>query len=274
MTDERKRSQTAADSEELVSRTYREIATDGAPEHLNRAILKKAARAARPRYARFRTWTRPLAWAATVVLCAALVLEITQLPVPDGVGFDEDFSAGKAKTPAAEVAGDQETGASEESIRPATPAGGASGVALDSVPTKSTVTEAASEASIEQRQRLDLQKTRADAMPPTPPESSADEFRLSDRAILQRAEDMVRMQNDNDRPTGTHSASEDALASDVAARGAAAPVRENEGCDESARDTPESWLECIAMLEKAGRADEADRQREMLRQIFPDLDSR
>ena len=80
MTEERNTPESLADgdTDALVTRTYREAANQSAPEHLNRAILKQAATATRPRYSRLITWTRPMAWAATVVLSVALVLEVTQ----------------------------------------------------------------------------------------------------------------------------------------------------------------------------------------------------
>jgi len=248
MTEERKTPQTAADSDTLVSRTYRDAAAESAPEHLNSAVLQEAARAARPRYARLRAWTRPVAWAATVVLSVALVLEMAKTPTPDGAGFANDFGEFEVKAPEAEMP--------DESVLPETPP-----------------RRAASDA-IEQRQRLDTRKIQADAPQSTTAESSADEFRLSDGDILQRAEDLARMQSENDRQAGPLSTSKNAMASDVAALGAAVPNLENSGCDESARSTPETWFECIAILEEAGRVDEAERQREMLQQEFPEFDTR
>ncbi len=81
MNDER---QTRA-RDELVSRTYREHSTEHAPEHLNRKILAMAADKS-PRIGKlqhlFRSWTRPLALAATIALSFAIVLEVTRLPEP------------------------------------------------------------------------------------------------------------------------------------------------------------------------------------------------
>jgi hypothetical protein len=65
----------------LVGETYREAATERAPDHLNTAVMRNAAKAARPRYFLLRTWTRPVAWAAVVMLSVGLVLELTQAPV-------------------------------------------------------------------------------------------------------------------------------------------------------------------------------------------------
>jgi len=73
--------------DELVSSTYQEHSAERAPEHLNRKILSMAAAANRAERSNgvrpktwARTWTIPLAWAATVGLSLAIVLEVTQIP--------------------------------------------------------------------------------------------------------------------------------------------------------------------------------------------------
>ncbi|HNP63553.1 MAG TPA: hypothetical protein PKH39_06415 [Woeseiaceae bacterium] len=72
-------------TEELVSRTYREHSTEQTPGRLNRKILDMAAdRPGRIEGLQdlFKTWTRPLALAATIALSFAIVLEVTRLPEP------------------------------------------------------------------------------------------------------------------------------------------------------------------------------------------------
>ncbi len=82
MTEERKTPDPGAADDPRVSDLYRDIASERAPEHLDRAILREAARAARPRYSRLRLWTRPAAWAAVVLLSATLLLQVSQEQVP------------------------------------------------------------------------------------------------------------------------------------------------------------------------------------------------
>jgi len=82
MTEERNRPELDGEVDSLVTRTYKEVASELAPEHLDQAVLKQAANAARPRYLKSISWTRPMAWAATITLCVGLVLEITKAPVP------------------------------------------------------------------------------------------------------------------------------------------------------------------------------------------------
>ena len=80
MTEERNRPELDGEVDSLVTRTYKEVASEIAPEHLDKAVLQQAANAARPRYLKSISWTRPMAWAATITLCVGLVLEITKEP--------------------------------------------------------------------------------------------------------------------------------------------------------------------------------------------------
>lgn len=90
MTNERQHPDFAAETDETVSATYRELSREGAPNHLNEKVLRQAAeKALRPRYSRSIMWTRPLAWAATVGLCLAIVLEVTRVPTPEIVMTDD-----------------------------------------------------------------------------------------------------------------------------------------------------------------------------------------
>ncbi len=80
MTEERNRPEIDGEVNSLVTHTYKEVASEIAPEHLDKAVLRQAADAARPRYLKSISWTRPMAWAATITLCVSLVLEITKVP--------------------------------------------------------------------------------------------------------------------------------------------------------------------------------------------------
>lgn len=90
--------------------------------------------------------------------------------------------------------------------------------------------------------------------------SSADvqELSVKDEDLLERAEEMARLREGrNNEPAP------------AAARQEAAPA-----CDEAARATPESWLECIARLEESGALDTARVEQELLAEVFPDFDAR
>ncbi len=63
-----------------VSATYRELADERAPARLDEKVLRRAAAAPRARAGIGRAWMKPVAWAATIGLSLAIVLELTQLP--------------------------------------------------------------------------------------------------------------------------------------------------------------------------------------------------
>lgn len=62
--------------EPRVSETYRELATETTPAHLDHKVLEAARTGARTRYGLARAWLRPLAWAATISLSFAFVLQL------------------------------------------------------------------------------------------------------------------------------------------------------------------------------------------------------
>lgn len=74
-----------------LAAAYRDLARERTPAGLDEAVLRMAAREARTPYGLARTWTRPVAWAATIGLSLALVLELSRiddlapLPADDAV---------------------------------------------------------------------------------------------------------------------------------------------------------------------------------------------
>ena len=60
-----------------VSSVYRDLAQETTPEGLDRRVLRHAAQESRTRYGLARAWMRPVAWAATIGLSLAFLLEMT-----------------------------------------------------------------------------------------------------------------------------------------------------------------------------------------------------
>ena len=77
-----------------VSRLYRESATERAPAHLDNLVLAAARENRGNRYALSIRWMRPMAWAATIGLCVAVVLDVAVLP--ESVDFSSDVEPGVA----------------------------------------------------------------------------------------------------------------------------------------------------------------------------------
>lgn len=66
-----------------VSAAYKDLASERAPEHLDSHVLRMAkSRVEHLPFSRWTSWSRPLAWAATVALCLAITLEVTQVKSP------------------------------------------------------------------------------------------------------------------------------------------------------------------------------------------------
>jgi len=65
-------------SDTRVSEAYRALATETTPHELDDTILKMAANNVPTRYALVRGWLRPVAWAATIGLSLAFILDISR----------------------------------------------------------------------------------------------------------------------------------------------------------------------------------------------------
>ena len=87
-----------------VTDAYRDLADERAPAKLDEAILAMAASEARTRYGFTRAWIRPVAWAATIGLSLAFLLEMSQL---------DEAPVLPAPPPAAEEAREQDRAADD-----------------------------------------------------------------------------------------------------------------------------------------------------------------
>jgi hypothetical protein len=88
-----------AGKDPLVTDIYEELASERAPDHLNERVLRLAKGNGRTRYSVVRAWTRPAAWAATIGLSLAIVLELTRLPPIDIEGTPAEANRKKLETP-------------------------------------------------------------------------------------------------------------------------------------------------------------------------------
>ena len=155
MTEERRSNENSVETDAVVTQIYRDSADQRAPETLNRAILDQAAKAARPRYSRLISWTRPTAWAVTVMLSVAIVLQLTQVPVPESESIEDATQAvdTAAETPVEQL---------EETVRPEAEPGRVSSDVSSEIPKiealRSTAKQVAPYAAAEKRQRSDRSK--------------------------------------------------------------------------------------------------------------------
>lgn len=273
------------DDDQRLTDAYRAVANERAPDYLNEKVLRLAASRRTP-YFRARTWTRPLAWAATIGLSLAIVLEMTRVPQvePDSIGIA--------------APGSLETDDRRREI----------GTTLD----ESHATEKAVIAP--QPAEMDAQTMDAKRARPSVPSAdrlSSEKFVPTDISVFRDAEEMARTRAGSDagpaaqRPerketavdedvaettgkdvtqaqaTSTGSSREDegqaengdALASFAARSASESPVALRH-CGESVRSQPDSWIACIRELEESGQEDEARSEYEEFRRAFPDFDTR
>jgi hypothetical protein len=281
MTEERKPATAGQETDERVTQAYRELATERAPDHLDQAVLAKARAAARPQYSRLRSWTRPLAWAATVMLSVAVVLQIDQTPGPESISFGDAASqsnkqASEAEVPATEAVRDASSDMPSPALLDESPAAAparslsaATDDRDDAAVGRAAAKKATPEPALEQAQPArQLQESRLEQQPAAL-EAGVDAFAPQDRDMLQRAAEMARTQTGENKNSVPEARADGALElSSIGLRD------ELPTCEEPATRTPETWLECIAELEEAGFRDEARLERELLRREFPDFEAR
>jgi len=235
-----------------ITRAYRDLATESTPAELDDKMLHMAAREARSRYSIARAWARPVAWAATIGLSLAIVLEVWQVlpPAPDqeptavSEPLTEPLSADEAPARLQQEAAKREDAAAAPGTvntmangAPINPGGGA-----------------AEELGARRAPPQDLpaeKESRAVVL------DDADSFAAKDMRLLEEAEVQARQRS------GDPGIASIALVS-------AEPDEAH--CDEAARATAESWYECIEDLRDADDTAFADSELEALAVAFPDFE--
>ena len=252
MTEERSHTDTDGVSDPLVSRTYRESAAERVPDALNQAVLRQAAQNVSSRYSRAVFWMRPMAWAATIGLCLAIVIDLSSLPQPDSSMLS--VPAEGARLDASDAIAPQriEAEALERRARKTIDAQGR--VKLQNAPSLGK-TEAPKPATVSVQERGLASEVAIDA----------DLLQLQDSPSLEEAEEIARSRENKHKES-------DAGAYSFVASPAATADSVSMPCGPELRAVPESWLECIVELENAGLDDLASQQREQLQEAFPDFE--
>ena len=229
-----------------VSEAYSDLATERTPPELDRKVLSMAAAGTRSRYGLARAWVRPVAWAATIGLSLAFVLEMSQL---------RDVA-----TP--QVDADTVYQLEEAVIRDESPATAKDELRRLQKPAKRTDAPLAKQMS----------SPPAAAEPVAAPEpgvespSVSTDFEPDDMRFPREAEEQARARSGSERPESA------VAASTVAGAAAFAEKKEYvEHCDEDARMAIDSWYECILELRDRELAEAADRELEALLMEFPDF---
>lgn len=223
--------------DETVSAGYRELASERTPAHLDQQVLRMAANhVEHAAYTRSISWTRPLAWAATVAICLAITLQITRVPEPEEIvnaPLSPELPA--ARRPLSDMPAAEQSRANE--LAPA--AAKATEKMEPSAAGSSSMHREADLAEAPRRARDD------DAATP----AASFEFKIMDSNAWRQAEEIAQLQN------GTN-----------LTQRASSPA-----CTEEERAKPESWLQCIEKLEEIGDQQTAVLERKSLVAVFPEF---
>ena len=238
--------------DEQVSAAYQDLAKERAPKHLDDNVMRMArANGGHPRYSRWMAWSRPLAWAATVALCLAITLEVTQVTNPDDA-VTETMPTELA-TPAAVLAPELQKDKREQ-------------VSEDELEQRLKVADAISSEKLSPARSAAKQTANEPAQAGRMRQSAdlAEEESIAELVATPTMDLEVKAASELRREDGSVSAgyaASQALAADMPA----------DECSEDIRAEPESWLECIDELEASGDVEAASRQRENLIEVFPDF---
>ena len=229
MSNERRDHDAVTDS--AVSTVYREFSDERAPEHLDHEILNMARDAAKDRHRSAMGWLRPAAWVATVGLCLAIVVEVTQTPLQEQ----------------AELATEADRGPNQDAAATGT---GAANRADGTVAPR----------------RSQYQKSEAapgDYREEAPAAIEVESLRDSDRQFLREAEDRARLQVGSDE----EAAAARGLSAPVLKTASDVPVPRN--CGEEQTGNADLWIACILELESRGMQEAAALERRLLEETFP-----
>ena len=282
MTEKRSHTDTDGVADPLVSRTYRESAAESTPPALDQAVLREATRAGDSRYSRSIMWLRPMAWATTIGLCLAIVVELSDLPQPESALISIPASRSDATglkgelDELVEIKADEEARFEPEKLeqRARKTLDEDGRVNLQSVPQLSKT-------AAEQADNLPAAAFAPDAAPARTVEADiaakrqatdtggfadTDSFERNDSPIIEEADALARMHE------GKNKASDDKPSYVASSLGFVAAETVSTPCDEEAQATPETWFECIEALQDDGLDELARQQREQLQETFPNFD--
>ncbi len=201
-----------------------------------------------------------MAWAATIGLCLAIVIELANLPQPTS----EMLALPDAVAPQRLESKAQQSIDSKAQQSFETEAQQNLDVEVLELRARKTVDDQG-RVSLQNAPTLGKTEAPESALEPEPGlASDADTFRLQDAPVLEEAEAIARSREDNSKKLDAGSVANFSRP--------AAAARVPMPCEAEIRLTPETWLECIMELEDAGLDDMASRQREQLQESFPDFD--
>lgn len=262
----------STESDPVVSREYRTIATERTPAELDTKVLKMA-EAAATKATGLRgftaVWFRPLAFVATLALSLALVLELTNMPQLEPA-VSPDFEFGRQEAESFQSDPNDPLPAVIRKVRPdADSPGGKNQSTAMPAPEKASMPESDSGG----RRLLNLVAEPTDA--PTVDDIASTDFAGMIEASSKQAKEADRvtenaiqvLQQTRTLPESlveeTAALRASAFASDVAPR----------PCDGEQTADPLKWWQCITGLKDAGRLDEANAELTLFNAAHPDFEA-
>ncbi len=233
----------ANDNDRRVSEAYRDVSIETTPPELDRRILSMAADDLRERYWIPRTWVRPVAWAATIALSLAFVLEISQVSDEPAARMDADIAGvleGRVQAEEESVKAKDDSAARQQ-INKRSNAPAAAKVAAPPAYPASAPSPASTDPA-------------ADA-PASDSASVAQDFEADGVSLLREAEEQVRMRSEAGRLSTAYEEEKE----------------QSPDCDEEARATATSWFGCVQALRDAGHKEAAQLELEALLAEHPDF---
>ena len=234
-------------SDPTVSDAYRELADERTPQHLNREVLRMAAREGKTRYSAMRAWVRPAAWAATIGLSLTLVLQLSDTPQPEPASTpvvalaEQDLFEAQDR----EERRDGLAKRSRTQLQQGQPAEKIS--VLDDAPVAAAATKD--------------DDTSMEAAAPTSPIAS------QDPETIQEPEPSAAGMASDERQATRVTAAAAFSAESTSLRSYADGL-----CPAETRATAEKWFECIKAIENRAPRDLVDREYEEFRKRFPDFE--
>ena len=236
------RSDAQKQTDPLIANAYRDMANERVPNALDDLVLKKAHSAVAPRYSGSVRWLRPMAWAATIALSLAIVVQLADIPQVTPPTSETSFAVNAKR--------EQVTAAPAAALQ------------SDAISEQEQSAGAASPAPALREQKERQQNTLR---------KSADQqaFKVSEAPILEDAAQIARLQKgpgiQGNLPFTPAQSVPPASAADQ-------ETLFQSGCDAQTRKQAEGWHACIVELEKAGLSDLAEHERRQLEAAFPDYE--
>ena len=263
---------------------YQALARERTPEYLDEKVLELAARSQAP-YARARAWMRPAAWAATIGLSLAIVLDLTQIPstdteyaliestedpdAPEGRAVLDDQASAPARADVGDASSNEKTerpGATAEAkrTRQEKPAPQASDIrAAEEFAPRETPVLRDAEALARARAGSDEESedTRDDA-------GGGLAFQQLSEPMSAEPEALRRAEADRQVAKRVSAEARSAAAS-LAATSDADTLEP--ACPADVRESESAWLACIRELRENGQDEIADEEFEEFRRVFPEI---